>query len=120
MTEQQMLDRIQELETLVCKQKQTIENLLSPRKGKTVTSERAAKQIKPKTGTMLHDIMLFLAENPYRSCPEIEQSLSLKHQTVSARLCDLKRAGWVLWEEDGQYAEYRLSQLGQYMLRGVK
>lgn len=116
MTEQQMLDRIQELETIVCKQKQTIENLLSPRKGQTVTSKRAAALVKPKAGSIRHKILQYIWDNPGITCAGIELRLGLKHQTVSARISEMRKAGWLEWDDKGLHSKYIVSNLGLSMI----
>ena len=116
MNEQQMLERIQELETLVCKQKQTIENLLSPRKGQTVTSAKAAALVKPKAGSVRHKLLWYIWDNPGITCAGIESRLNMKHQTVSARISEMRKAGWLEWNDDGSHSKYVVSTLGLSMI----
>lgn len=82
--------------------KQATDNLLSPMKGKTETSEQAAKKVALTSKSMRYQILQYLQRNSTAhfghkivTCLHLERELGLKHQTCSARITELKKAGWV-------------------------
>lgn len=82
--------------------KQATDNLLSPAKGKTETSEQAAKKVALTSKSMRYQILQYLQRNgtahfghKITTCLHLERELGMKHQTCSARLTELKKAGWV-------------------------
>ena len=97
----------------------TIDRLLFPKPGKTVPSVVASLKIRPKAGSYRHKIMGYICREPGVSCEQIETVLNMKHQTVSARLCELKKAGWVDTEILDDLSRYSLTDEGKRVLKGI-
>lgn len=66
------------------------------------TSKQAAKSIEPKVGTVLFEVltMIRLAGDDGCTTDEIEYGTGMKHQTVSARVWDLHKRGFI--QESGR------------------
>lgn len=82
--------------------KKATDNLLSPAKGKTESSGQAAKKVALTSKSMRYQILHHLYRNRNAhfghkivTCALLERELGMKHQTCSARLTELKKAGWV-------------------------
>lgn len=99
--------------------KKATNNLLSPAKGKTVGSNKAAKKIKPVVGTYRHRIMQHIFAYPGITYLDIVDKLDIIPQTVSARLHELKKAGWVKPDEKNGMARYTLTDEGRLILKGL-
>ena len=56
----------------------------------TDTSLAAQKTIRPKAAAIRASIRKYLQEDP-STCDQIEVALGLRHQTASARICELRQ-----------------------------
>lgn len=108
--------------------KQATDNLLSPAKGKTETSEQAAKKVALTSKSMRYQILQYLERNRTAhfghkivTCLHLERELGLKHQTCSARITELKKAGWVevIARFDG-HDVYNITREGAVVLTEAK
>ena len=108
--------------------KQATDNLLSPMKGKTETSEQAAKKVALTSKSMRYQILQYLERNSTANfghkivtCLHLERELGLKHQTCSARITELKKAGWVevIARFDG-HDVYNITREGAVVLTEAK
>ena len=63
------------------------------------TSKEAAESIRKDLGPMCRIIRSTIASSMNGlTCSEIEEQLEMKHQTASARLRDLQKAGFIEWK----------------------
>ncbi len=71
------------------------------------TSLQAAQLTEQNRLSMIKRTWLILAQDGPRTCSELERIMTARHQTVSARLCDLQALGFI--EDSG---ERRLARKG--------
>ena len=91
-------------------------NLLQPRKGKTNTSNKAAISVKLTVGGMRFTILEIL-QNEKLTCQELVKRLDSKHQTVSARISELAKAGFIeVCGETDTHQIYFTTKLGSQHL----
>lgn len=57
------------------------------------TSHEAAESMKPHHSRLANDCLAYIKLEGDATCWEIEQALEMSHQTASARLWELRRAG---------------------------
>lgn len=63
------------------------------------TSKEAATSIQKELGAMCRQVRSAVADATNGlTCSEIEELLDMKHQTASARLRDLQKAGFIEWK----------------------
>ncbi len=86
--------------------------MISPRHNGTETSRMAAEEIKPHRQRMCDDILILLRKFPMGlTCAQIEGIAEMKHQTVSARLKELRQ------DYDPQLVEYRINEQTKQFIR---
>ena len=66
------------------------EEFASPPSSREGTSEEAADQIAPNTGTIRRMVLDAIEEHGGMTCDEVEHFLELGHQTVSPRIWELQ------------------------------
>lgn len=126
----ELKNEIARLKKVIDSKEQIINNLLAPAKGKTETSKKAAKQIKLSANSMRLTILQHINKTP-ASCVELEEHLKMKHQTCSARISELKKAGFIealsvyrIEDHDSNLASthdvYYITPLGEQELNKVQ
>ena len=82
-------------------------NGIPPHSNET-TSKEAAKSVKPIVGKVAADVLRYIRERNGATCDEVECALELRHQTASARVCELRKAGAIF-----DSGEQRVTQSGR-------
>ena len=71
------------------------------------TSKEAAESVRKELGPMCRKVRSAIASrNNGLTCSEIEEELDMKHQTASARLRDLQKAGYIEWKINPETGKY--------------
>ena len=81
------------------------------------TSKDAAESVRKELGAMCRQVRSAIADSTNGlTCCEVEELLDMKHQTASARLRDLQKAGFVEWKTDPKTGKHfkRKTSSGRY------
>lgn len=73
----------------------TFNELPPPPHNRTDTSKAAAESVKPCVGRIRSMVFDEIQRRGDATCDEVEQALSMSHQTTSARIRELTQAGMI-------------------------